>query len=168
MDYIGITSEEFDELFLGGDQFIKERASASPFSSPTISINGDVYTPLGSVPLEANTNDGYLYIEFIAAAGNVEFEPLATPSIIYGWDGTITFQPTLGLPRYKFYATEQSESNFLSIDTSALGLGAYATIKILIASRQDGVIQLYGITNNTINVALKGLQSVSVITGPII
>ena len=168
MDYIGITSEEFDELFLGGDQFIKERASASPFSSPTISINGDVYTPLGSVPLEANTNDGYLYIEFIAAAGNVEFEPLATPSIIYGWDGTITFEPILGLPRYKFYATEQSESNFLSIDTSALGLGAYATIKILIASRQDGVIQLYGITNNTINVALKGLQSVSVITGPII
>lgn len=165
MDYIGITSEQFDELFLGRDQFIKERTRASPFSTPNLSINGTVYTPLGNVPPEANTNDGYLYIEFIAAAGNVEFDATATPAIIYGWDGTITFQPTLGLPRYKFYATEQSESNFFQIDTSALGLGAYATIKILIASRQDGVIQLYGITNNTINVALRGLQSVFVIPG---
>jgi hypothetical protein len=168
MDYVGITSEQFDEVFIGNDQFIKQRTSTSPFSSPTLSINGTVYTPLGSVPPEANTNDGYLYIEFIAAVGNVEFDATATPAIIYAWDGTFTFHPTLGLPRYKFYGTEQSESNFFQIDTSALGLGAYATIQILIASRQDGEIQLYGITNNTVNVALKGFQTVVVIPGLLI
>jgi hypothetical protein len=165
MDHIGITSEQFDELFLGQDQFIKARTSVSPFSSPTISINGTVYTPLGSVPPEANTNDGYLYIEFIAAVGNVEFEPNGDPSIIYAWDGTFEFHPTLGLPRYKFYGTEQANELLIQINTVSLGLGAYATIPILIASRQDGEIQLYGITNNAVNVALKGFESVSVITG---
>ena len=165
MDYIGITSEQFDELFLGQDQFIKERTSASPFSSPTISINGTVYTPLGSVPPEANTNDGYLYIEFIAAVGNAEFDATATPAIIYAWDGTFTFHPTLGLPRYKFYGTEQADELLFQINTTSLGLGPYATIPILIATRQDGEIQLYGITNNAVNVALKGFESVSVITG---
>lgn len=165
MDYIGITSEQFDELFLGRDQFIKERARASPFSTPNLSINGTVYTPLGNVPPEANTNDGYLYIEFIAAAGNVEFDATATPSIIYGWDGTITFQPTLGLPRYKFYGTQQANDLLLFVNTGSLGLGAYATIQILIATRQDGEIQLYGITNNAVNVTLKGLQTISVIPG---
>lgn len=168
MDYIGITSEQFDELFLGQDQFIKERTSASPFSSPTISINGTVYTPLGSVPPEANTNDGYLYIEFIAAVGNIEFDATATPAIIYAWDGTFTFHPTLGLPRYKFYGTEQADELLFQINTVSLGLGPYATIPILIATRQDGEIQLYGITNNTVNVALKGFESVSVIPGLLI
>lgn len=165
IDYIGITSEQFDELFLGRDQFIKERGPASPFSTPTLSINGTVYTPLGNVPPEANTSNGYLYIEFIAAVGNVEFEPDATPDVIYGWDGTFEFHPTLGLPRYKFYGTEQSESNALYINTGSIGLGPYATIQILIASRQGGAIQLYGITNNTVSVALKGLQTVAVISG---
>ena len=168
MDYIGITSEQFDKLFIGNDQFIKERTRASPFSSPTISINGTIYTPIGSVPPAANTNDGFLYIEFIAAVGNGEFAPDGDPEIIYGWDGTFEFHPTLGLPRYKFYGTEQTDGLFFQINTGGLGLGDYATIKILIATRQDGVIQLYGITNNSVSVALKGLQSVTVIPGLII
>jgi hypothetical protein len=168
MDYIGITSEQFDKLFIGNDQFIKERTRASPFSSPTISINGTIYTPIGSVPPAANTNDGFLYIEFIAAVGNGEFAPDGDPEIIYGWDGTFEFHPTLGLPRYKFYGTEQTDGLFFQINTGGLGLGDYATIKILIATRQDGVIQLYGITNNSVSVALKGLQSIAVIPGLVI
>jgi hypothetical protein len=166
MDYVGITSEQFDEVFIGNDQFIKERTRASPFSSPVISIMGDIYTPTGSVPPQSNNNDGFLYIEFIAAIGNTEFEPDGDPSIVYGWDGTIEFHPTNGLPRYRFYGTEQTDGTFLYVNQSILGLGEWATIKILIASRQEGVIQLYGLRDGTaVNVALKGLQEVSVIQG---
>lgn len=165
MDYIGITSEKFDELFIGNDQFIKERTRASPFSSPTLSINGTIYTPTGSPPPSTNDNDGYLYIEFRAAVGNYEFEPDGDPSIVYGWDGSIEFHPQDGLPRYRFYGTEQMDGTFLYINTTGLGLGAWATIKILVASRKDKVIQLYGISNNAVNVALKGLQEVVVTQG---
>jgi hypothetical protein len=127
---------------------------------------GDTYTPTGSVPPQSNNNDGFLYIEFIAAIGNTEFEPDGDPSIVYGWDGTIEFHPTNGLPRYRFYGTEQTDGTFLYVNQSILGLGEWATIKILIASRQEGVIQLYGLRDGTaVNVALKGLQEVSVIQG---
>jgi hypothetical protein len=165
MDYVGITSEQFDEVFIGNDQFIKERTRDSPFSSPTISINGTIYTPIGSVPSAANTNDGFLYIEFIAAVGNYEFEPNGDPAIIYAWDGTFEFHPTLGLPKYKFYALQQNDNSLFYINTTGLGLGPYAEIKILVASRKDGVVQLYGVTNNTVNVALRGFENIRVITG---
>lgn len=166
MDYIGITSEQFDELFIGNDQFIKDRTRASPFSSPLISIMGTIYTPTGSPPPSTNDNDGYLYVEFIAAVGNAEFEPDSITGMIYRWDGTFEFHPTLGLPKYKFYALEQSDNSLFYINTTGLGLGPYAEIKILIASRKDKVVQLYGITNNTINAALRGFENISVITGP--
>ncbi len=165
MDYVGITSEQFDEVFIGNDQFIKERTRASPFSSPTISINGTIYTPIGSVPSAANTNDGFLYIEFIAAVGNVEFELNGDPSIIYAWDGAFEFHPTLGLPKYKFYALQQNDNSLFYINTTGLGLGPYAEIKILVASRKDGVVQLYGVTNTPVTVALRGFENIRVITG---
>lgn len=165
MDYIGITSEQFDELFIGGDQFIKDRTRTSPFSSPLISIMGTVYTPLGSPPPSTNDNDGFLYIEFRAAIGNTEFEPDGDPSIVYGWDGSIEFHPQDGLPRYRFYGTEQTDGTALYINTASLGLGGWGTIKILVASRKDKVVQLYGISNNAVNVAMKGLQEVFVIQG---
>ena len=168
IDYIGITGEQFDELFIGNDQFIKERTRASPFSSPTLSINGTIYTPTGSLPPSTNTADGYLYIEFMAAVGNVEFEPDSTTGIIYQWDGTFEFHPTLGLPKYKFYSLEQNDYSLFNINTLGLGLGPYAEIRVLVASRKDGVVQLYGITNNTVNVALKGFESIQVIIGLLI
>jgi hypothetical protein len=165
MDYVGITSEQFDEVFIGNDQFIKERTRASPFSSPVISIMGDIYTPLGSPPPSTNDNDGFLYIEFRAAIGNYEFEPDGDPGIVYGWDGSIEFHPQDGLPRYRFYGTEQTDVTALFINTASLGLGGWGTIKILVASRKDKVVQLYGISNNAVSVALKGLQEVLVIQG---
>jgi hypothetical protein len=177
MDYVGITSEQFDEVFIGNDQFIRERTLADPFSRPTISINGTIYEPLNSdgtvydpenpkpVVPKGNTADGYLYSEFIAAVGNAEFEPDSITGIIYRWDRTFEFHPTLGLPKYKFYTLQQNDGSLFYINTTGLGLGPYAEIKILVASRKDGVVQLYGVTNNTVNVALRGFENIRVITG---
>lgn len=165
LKYAGISSNQFDKLFLNNDQFLDDRSELSLWPTPLLSINGIIYTPTGSVPLAGNTNDGYFYIEWTMAVGNQVFEADGDPAVLYSWDGTWEFELPNGAPHYAFYTSEQANNFVAEIDQTALGLGPYAVIRLLIAARIDGVIQTFGISDGTIECAARGLRGVIINQG---
>lgn len=165
LKYAGISSNQFDKLFLGNDQFLDDQSELSLWPTPLLSINGTPYTPTGSVPPNSNTNDGYLYIEWSWALNNQVFEPDGDPDVLYSWDGTWEFELPDGAPHYKFFTTEQAGYFGAEIDQTTLGLGLYADIRLLIAARIDGVIETFGISDGTVECAARGLRFIQVNQG---
>jgi hypothetical protein len=141
MKFIGITSDDFDRIFLGNDQFLRERPDvATIFPHPQISIDGVVYAPTGDDPPESNTSDGWWYIEWESTPDTAEFDLDATPSPLYQWGGGFTMDTP---PRYSFKADE-TPSDGLTIDTTTPDSGSTGWTRILVATRTNGTVESYG------------------------
>ena len=158
LKYVGITSEDFDRIFLGKDQTIREKnESISTFPRPIISINGDIYTPTGEDVPDSNNFDGWWYIEWEWYPNTEAFE-LDAPTPIYQWGGGYTL---ITPPRYSFKANE-AESDFIGlIDTSIPDSVSSGWTYFLVATRKDGVVEVHG-DPSIINVVLRGFTTVLV------
>jgi len=158
MAYIGMTSDQFDSLFLLDDQIIKTDTAGNVDGWPlsTIRLDNVDYTPTGTAP--TSTADGFFYIEWSCAFNNIlinDFilDPLDTQ---YRRDGPIVFTGGT-LPYYAFYTEEPSGGTSVGISQTTQEVGPYATVRTLVAARINGVIETFGNTNDTvINVVYAG------------
>lgn len=159
LDYMGITSDDFDRVFIGGDQHIKsqERTDLSPFPTPLLAISpGAVYEPTGDTPGEETTSDGYWYLEWQWTPDTAVLEPDGDPLPIYGWGGDFTMVTP---PRYDFkFALAAQGSN--TVDPYVDNSGTTDWARILLAKRIDGVVTSFS-DGTLINVQLKGLWNVT-------
>lgn len=180
MKYTGITSDQFDRLFIGRDQILNNRVSGSEWALPKISV-GATYTPTGVIYGPANpitgerpvisvggdnpAKDGYLYIEYDVAFTNKiiipGFEPelIISPSLYqFTRDALVMVDP----PKYKFYLTQQSNYFSAAVRQDGISQGETSTIKTLIGARLNGVINTFGYTDNTtVTVNFSGAQFIS-------
>lgn len=158
MNYIGLSSTQFDRLFIGGDQMVKERGEVSPFPLPKIQVGGGtIYEPTWMDT--SNGLDGYFYAEWRCTFNNrLVAENMITPA--YAADGAPVF--TEGFtPRFAFYVSEQLNMSSLAIRQDAIGLSDYDTIKMLLAARISGKIYAFAYTNTmTVSYAFTGAQNV--------
>jgi len=158
LKYIGVTSDDFDKIFLGKDQNLRERPEDSTiFPHPIIQISGDIYEPTGDDPPEEDTSDGWWYIEWQWTPNTTDFDLDATPSPLYQWDQTYTLNTP---PRYSFKPAE-TFSDVLAINTTSPDPGNTGWTRILVARRETGIISTYG-SPTQIDCQLRGFETVTV------
>jgi hypothetical protein len=158
LNSVGITSDDFDTIFLGKDQVVRQKnETISIFPRPTISINGDFYTPTGDDVPASNKQDGYWYIEWEWFPNTEAFELDATLPI-YQWGGGYTF---ITPPRFSFKANEAEQEYVGLLDTSIPDSVYSGWSRILVATRQNGTVEVYG-DPSIINVILRGFTTIMV------
>ena len=156
--YVGITSDDFDRIFLGRDQLIRERSEViSVFPRPIISINGDIYTPTGDDVPASNNFDGWWYIEWEWYPNTEAFE-LDAPTPIYQWGGGYTM---ITPPRFSFKANEAVNDSIGLIDTSVPDSVSSGWTHFLVARRENGAVEVHG-DPSIINVVLRGFTTITI------